>query len=329
LSLKNRSNFPFLIIFVVLFGCVSPQAASFGQAAEAQTTIDHWTSLTTVPQPQKPERANQPWWQPTTNQPIHWHWQLSDTFTYPRDVIPHATVYDIDGELTSSDTVMQLHALDPNIRVICYFDAGVFESYRSDASRFPKSVIGKADAGWNDSYWLDIRQTDILMPIMQDRIQHWCKDKGFDAIEPDETEVWSNDSGFPITKAQNNTYNQLIAAAAHSVGLSVGLKGNTTEAGELWPYFDWSLNEQCWEFQECNNLKSSFLDHGKAVFNIEYNVNPDCATANAWKMNSARRDLNLVGPTNANYRYAPCIPDTQDSWTAAGMLQYFLPELRK
>jgi hypothetical protein len=38
--------------------------------------------------------------------------------------------------------------------------------------------------------------------------KHWCARKGFDAIEPDETEVWSNASGFDITKVQNNAYNR-------------------------------------------------------------------------------------------------------------------------
>lgn len=254
------------------------------------------------------------WWQPTADQPIHWHWQLADTFVYPRDVLPHVKVYDLDGELTSAETVAQLHALDPEIKVICYFDAGVYESYRSDASRFPASVIGKPDVGWENSYWLDIRQTDILLPIMQDRMQNWCKDKGFDAIEPDETEVWSNDSGFPITKDENNSYNQQIAAMAHALGLSVGLKGNASEAPELWQYFDWSLNEQCWEFDECSQLATSFIANGKAVLNIEYNVDPSCAAANTMHMNSARRDLDLVGPTNSAYSYAPCVPDSQEHW---------------
>jgi hypothetical protein len=269
------------------------------------------------------------WWQPSPAAPIHWHWQLSDAFSAPRDILPHVTVYDIDGELATAQTVAGLHALGPNVKVICYFDAGVYESYRSDAGRFPPAVIGKADVGWNDSYWLDIRQTSILLPIMQDRMQHWCKDKGFDAIEPDETEVWSNDSGFPITKAQNNAYNQQIAALAHGMALSVGLKGNTSEAPELWSYFDWTLNEQCWEFDECDLLVSSFIAHGKAVLNIEYDVTPNCTQANDWHMNSARRDLNLVGPTNPNYRYTPCIPDAVDLWDVSGRNPVFLPMLRR
>jgi hypothetical protein len=283
-------------------------------ASQTPTVTPLPTSSTTPTPSPSPAPGAVTWWRPTPDTPIHWHWQLSEDFVYPRDVLPNVTVYDVDGELTSAETVAQLHAMSPNIKVICYMDAGVYETYRSDASRFPASVIGNADSVWPGSYWLDIRQTDILLPIMHDRMQHWCKDKGFDAIEPDETEVWSNSPGFPITKAQNNAYNIQIAALAHALGLSIGLKGNTSEVPTLWPYFDWTLNEQCWEFSECDSIATSFLANGKAAFNIEYNVDPDCAVANAWHMNSARRDLDLLGPTNSKYRYTPCIPDTQDSW---------------
>src|SRR5690349_15245179 len=77
------------------------------------------------------------WWRPTPEKPIHWHWQLSQNFAYPRDVLANKTVYDLDGELTSADTVAKLHALGPDVVVICYFDAGVYENYRSDKDRFP------------------------------------------------------------------------------------------------------------------------------------------------------------------------------------------------
>lgn len=269
------------------------------------------TPTPTVTQIPTPPAA---WWQPSPDKPIAWHWQLSEDFVFPRDVIPHVTVYDVDGELTSADTVAQLHSLGPEIVVVCYFDAGVYETYRSDAASFPPEVIGNPDAGWDGSYWLDIRQIDVLRPIMEKRIKTWCKDKGFDAIEPDETEVWSNDSGFPITKAQNNAYNRLIAELGHKYGLSVGLKGNTTETSELVDSFDWTLNEQCWEYEECDIIYDSFILHGKAALNIEYDAAPNCAQANRWHINSARRDLDLVGPTAATYVFEPCVPYTQTTW---------------
>jgi len=40
----------------------------------------------------------------------------------------------------------------------------------------------------------------------------------------------------------------------------------------------------------------------------------DKAMANAWHMNSAKRDLQLVGPANPGYFYQPCIPDKQAYW---------------
>jgi hypothetical protein len=275
-------------------------------AADSKTVADT--------EPPAGDAALGSWWKPTADQPIHWHWQLSDDFVYPRDVLPNKTVFDIDGELTSAQTVAQLHALGPDVRVICYFDAGVYEDYRSDAASFPQGIIGKADTGWNGSYWMDIRQLDVLMPLLRNRMVNWCQAKGFDAIEPDETEVWSNDSGFPISKAQNAAFHQALSDMAHSLGLSIGLKGNNTEAVELEPLHDWALTEQCWEYDECSFFHDGFIKADKAVFNVEYNVNPVCTQANAWHMNSSFRDLNLVGPTKSSYLYQPCIPDTQNTW---------------
>lgn len=254
------------------------------------------------------------WWKPTAAAPIHWHWQLSENFQYPRDVKPNVTVYDIDGEQATAALVAQLHALGPNVKVICYMDVGVYEDYRSDAAKFPKSIIGNKDVGWAGSYWLDVRQLDVLMPILRERMINWCVNKGFDALEPDESEVWSNNSGFPITHAQNSAFNKAVADMAHSLGLSVGLKGNNTEAAELEPYFDWALSEQCWEYSECEGFRDSFVKKNKAVFTVEYNVNPNCSLANQYHLNSSRRDLDLVGPKNSSYLYQPCIPDTQNTW---------------
>jgi hypothetical protein len=254
------------------------------------------------------------WWKPSTAKPLHFAWQLSTEFVYPRDVRPGVTVYDLDGELTSKATVTALHALGPDVKVICYFDAGVYEPYRSDASRFPASIIGAADQGWPGLYWLDVRRLDLLMPILKDRMTNWCKDKGFDAVEPDETDVWSNSPGFPITLAQNTAFNKAVADTAHSLGLSVGLKNNTSEAGSLEPYFDWALSEECWQYSECNNWQTSFIAKGKAVFDVEYKTAPSCAQSNQWHMNAQKRDLDLVGPAASGYLYQPCIPDSQNTW---------------
>lgn len=284
------------------------------------------------------------WWKPTPNQPLHMHWQLSQDFVYPRDVVPGANVYDIDGERTSAATVKALKdmgaAQGKDIKVICYIDVGAFETYRSDASKFPGKlpdgtrnfpytgdpqfenvdIIGSKDIGWDGSYWMDIRRLDILRPIMEARIKDWCYAKGFDAVEPDESEVWNNKPGFPISIEQNVAYSKMIAEIAHSYGLSVGLKGNNAEAAMYESFSDWSLSEECYQYNECNSLYNAFITNNKAVFIVEYasytdsTWNTKCNDANSKKMNAMRRDLNLVGPSGGGYLYKPCVQNTTDSW---------------
>ena len=211
---------------------------------------------------------------------------------------------------------------------ICYIDVGVYEGYRGDTHRFAKAqrklrartgnpharLWGNKDVGWDDSWWLDVRQRDLLRPIMKHRIKDWCVRKGFDAVEPDETEVWDNNPGFPISKKQNHRYTRMIARMAHRYGLSVGLKGNTGEAKALEPYHDWALAEECFQYDECGKLVRTFVRAGKAVFDVEYARDPDCRYANRNRMNAVRRDLDLVGPHHRGYRYQPCRPDGARTW---------------
>jgi len=226
---------------------------------------------------------------------------------------PEPEMYDIDGFLNgydpnrnvvdengrynwndpNNDVVAQLHTMGK--KVICYLDVGVYEDYRPDAYKFPSAIIGNPDAGWTGSYWLDVRRTDILGPIMLARM-NMCKDKGFDAIEPDEIDGYSNDPGFPLTYQDQLEYNKFIAGLAHSIGMSIGLKGDIEQAEDLEPYFDWTLNEECFQYDECSLLQP-FLDAGKAVFQVEYKTATSnfCPTANTMNFNALRMPLNLDG----------------------------------
>ncbi len=289
-------------------------------------------NITYSPTPPPPNPTPGSWWKPTPNTPIGWHWQLSQDFQVPRDIKQNVYVYDFDGETTSAATVKALKdwgaAQGKQVIAICYIDVGVYEDYRSDIQKFadaqnllrqqtgnPSAKLwGNADGGWNGSYWLDVRQIALLKPIMEARIRDWCKAKGFDAVEPDESEVWDNNPGFPISVQQNHEYTKMIANLVHSYGLSVGLKGNNGEAAILEPYHDWALTEECFQYGECQNFVDSFIKQGKAVFNIEYSANPDCIFANKNHMNSAKRDLNLVGPTATGYSYKPCMLDGSSAW---------------
>jgi hypothetical protein len=211
------------------------------------------------------------------------------------------TVYDIDWEYNPASTVAALHARAAT--VVCYVDVGVYENYRPDKASFPPGIWGSADSHWPGSFWLDIRRRAELLPIMRARFQT-CKDKGFDAIEPDEIDGYANTTGFTLTYDDQLAYNRAIADLAHSMGLSIGQKGDIDQVKDLWTSFDWTLNEQCYEFSECQALSTYYVANGKAVFEVEYDdpfsghhADPAtfCPQANAANFNSMKMPLDLDG----------------------------------
>jgi hypothetical protein len=220
------------------------------------------------------------------NQGVSWQWQLSGKI----DTSVKAHVYDIDSEV-SKKTVRTLHA--KGRRVICYISAGSWENFRPDAAKFPASVKGKTLDGWPDERWLDIRQVATLRPIMAARMDV-CRAKGFDGVEPDNVDGYTNDSGFPLTAAEQRTYNLMLASLAHARGLSVGLKNDIDQAKALQPFFDFAVNEQCRQYRECGRLKP-FLGAGKAVFHAEYDLTRAqfCPQSKALGLSSIRKKLNL------------------------------------
>jgi hypothetical protein len=260
-------------------------------------------------------------WLPSSATPIHFHWQLSTTFSNPSHVIPGQgpVVYDIDGENNSAATVASLHALGPNVKVVCYVDVGTYEPGRSDASQFPASVLGSGVSGWPGERWLDVRQQSILMPIMTSRIVNWCQKKGFDGLEPDNMDQWANSPGFPMTEADSVSYDLAIASVGHSLGLSVGVKNllpaiSAQNVPRVQSGFDWVLSEQCFEYSECNVYQQTFAMNGKAAWDVEYSTMPNCTQANAAHQNAQQRELNLGAPGTSGYVYQPCIPDSQTTW---------------
>lgn len=201
-------------------------------------------------------------WQPRPG--ASWQWQL----TVPVDTSIDAHVYDIDGFDNTATVVRRLHALGR--RVICYIDAGAYERYRPDAHRFPPSVLGKRDVPWSGERWLDIRRLDVLAPIMRRRLD-MCRAKGFDGVELDEVDGFTNDTGFGLTARDQLRYNRFLAREAHVRGLASGLKNDVEQIRALLPVFDFAINEQCFEFRECSRVRP-FVAAGKAVFHVEYNV---------------------------------------------------------
>ena len=79
----------------------------------------------------------------------------------------------------------------------------------------------------------------------------------------------TNESGFALTDEDQLAYNRWLAATAHELGLSIGLKNDLNQIEDLVEDFDWALNEQCFQYDECE-LLLPFIEAGKAVFGVEY-----------------------------------------------------------
>ena len=213
----------------------------------------------------------------------------------------HPTVFDIDlyvdqaisGNNTTLDTaaVNAIHAAGG--KAICYVSAGTWENWRVDANQFPASVLGSKN-GWPGEKWLDIRQTSILLPIMEARVQK-CRQAGFDGVEWDNVDGFSNRTGFPLTANDQLVYDASLANLAHSYGLTVALKNDVEQLPDLAPYFDYAMNEQCQQYNECGGYTTYFINAGKAVFQVEYKLSQAkfCAQANAGNRNAITKTFDL------------------------------------
>ncbi|MBN1313219.1 MAG: endo alpha-1,4 polygalactosaminidase [Anaerolineae bacterium] len=223
-------------------------------------------------------------WQPAPG--TSWQWQLTDTI----DTSFEVDMYDIDLFEVPQTTIEQLKA-DGRI-VICYFSAGSWEDWRPDAGDFPALVKGRSN-GWPGEVWLDIRNISVLGPIMKARMD-LAVQKGCHGVEPDNIDGYTNNTGFPLDYQDQIDYNVWLAREAHARGLSIGLKNDVEQVPDLVDVFDWALNEQCFEYDECDTLLP-FVQAGKAVFGVEYtgSTSSFCPQANAMGFDWLKKNLDL------------------------------------
>jgi len=199
-----------------------------------------------------------------------WQWQLNGNLNTNYNV----DLYDIDLYDTSKETIKELHKKGKI--VICYFSAGSYENWREDKILFNQIDLGNTLDGWEEEQWLNINSITVKN-IMKDRIK-LAKEKGCDGVEPDNTDGYTNNTGFNLTYNEQIIFNTFLANYAHSLNLLIGLKNDLDQAKDLKEVFDFSITEQCFEFNECQNTKY-FTDINKPVFNAEYvleNENINC-----------------------------------------------------
>jgi hypothetical protein len=197
-------------------------------------------------------------------------------------VAPHTNpkAYDIDGfdntgsdngneaqSLDSSDSpvVAELHALGDH--VICYIDVGTAESWRVDFSELKAALLG-AVKGWPGEYWISLapRYRGIVERVMLKRFE-MCRNNHFDAVEPDNMD--SSENGTTNTRAEQIDYDEWVAQEVHRLGMSVAQKNYEDESSTLEPYFDFVIEEQCYQYADCRDLAPYYRNH-KAVLEVEY-----------------------------------------------------------
>jgi len=191
-----------------------------------------------------------------------WDWQLSGTVTPPDGV----RVFDADPDNVTREQIAALNA--DGVYTICYVSVGTLENYREDRSKFPASIIGKTYADWPDENFLDIRDRKHLPALMADRFAR-CKSMGFDAVEPDNMDVYDNDSGFPLTREDGLRYINLLATTAHIMGLEIGQKNVPELTDDLVRTMDFIITEGCYQDDWCTQILP-YIRYGKPVFDAEY-----------------------------------------------------------
>jgi hypothetical protein len=243
-------------------------------------------------------------WHPAVR--TSWNWVLSKPPAAPYRAVQ---MYDVDGFDNTAAQVASLHKA--GIKAVCYISAGTYENWRPDASQFPKALLGKSN-GWPGEQWLDIRDAQksgsVLRKIMDARLD-MCHSKGFDMVELDNVDGYTNSTGFPLTAADQLYFNATLANDAHTRGLSVLQKNDNAQIPQLLPYFDGALNEQCNQYSECTTAQNGnygydqYVAAGKPVFQAEYYLKTSkfCPADNANNFNGVRFDINLDDKT-----FQPC-----------------------
>jgi hypothetical protein len=239
--------------------------------------------------------ATASWWHPANSGPNNgpeWQWELDHPLraTSPADLGIGATnatgqvaavpaVYDIDGIENSASTVAALHARGD--KVICYLEIGSAGNYYSAADEgIPVSYysqlkaagdLGAKMSGYSE-YYLNINSPSTVS-IIESMIKQQCAAKGFDAVEPDIGDSYTDHTGFGITEVQNAAYDNTLGAYAHSLGLAWGQKNGDQDpafARMQAPVADFLLTEECNYYHTCAMVTAPYLAAHKLVLNAEY-----------------------------------------------------------
>ncbi|CAP80405.1 Pc12g07780 [Penicillium rubens Wisconsin 54-1255] len=234
-------------------------------------------------------------WQPAAG--VKWQIQLIDAV---EDTTVDADIWDIDLFDNTAETIMTLQG--KGHKVICYFSAGTYEDWRPDTSKFDTADFGSNLDEWQGERWLNIKSSSVRA-IMSSRLD-MAQQKGCDGVDPDNIDAYGNENGLGLTEADSVDFLTFLASEAHSRGMSIGLKNGGDIIGAVIDKMQWSVNEQCAEYNECE-VYAAFTEVNKPVFHIEYSAETieavlsstlktsACNAANAVKFSTVIKNMDL------------------------------------
>jgi hypothetical protein len=235
------------------------------------------------------------WWQPANsgldNGP-EWQWELdhplrvgnaTDMGTAATNaagqVAADPTVFDIDGIENPASTVTALHKLGD--KAICYIEIGSAGNYYAAADEgIPVTYyaqlkaagdLGAKMAGYPE-YYVNVNSPSTVS-IIESMIRQQCAAKGFDAVEPDIGDSYTDKNGFGITEVQNAAYDNTLGTYAHSLGLAWGEKNGDQDPSFAMlqePVADFLLTEECNYYHTCAGVTAPYVAAHKLVLNAEY-----------------------------------------------------------
>jgi hypothetical protein len=271
------------------------KATAKATAAKATASATPTASADQVPSGSLQPSKRNGWWRPTASGPNNgpeFQWELDhplnissaqDTGSGAVNALGKSsgttTVFDIDGIINPASTVTALHRLHD--KAICYIEVGAAGSYYSAAQEnLPVTYyqqlsqagdLGSAEPDYPE-YYLNINAPSTVR-IIEAMIKQQCAAKGFDGVEPDIDDSYTDSTGFGITEQDNIKFDRTLGAYAHSLGLAWGQKNGDNDpefSQALEPTTDFLLDEECNYYQTCGTVTPPYVRAGKLVLNAEY-----------------------------------------------------------
>ncbi|KAH8656659.1 glycoside hydrolase superfamily [Tricladium varicosporioides] len=201
------------------------------------------------------------------------------------EISPSVEIFEIDLFRNEASTIDLLHKLGK--KVICYFSAGTVEEMRPDYNLFDQRDFGMRLADWHGETYVNISSPRVWK-LMKERIK-LASDKGCDAIEPDNTDIYSNDGGgLDITAQDAIIYVEKLAQESRSYNMSMGLKNSQEILWDVSHLIEFAVNEECsYSIQKWCIPYTNFTNPTtpgmipRPVYHVEY-VNKTDIPTNEW-----------------------------------------------